>query len=146
MGNIAATPRDVARFFYLLANASLTTQASLDEMRTYHNLTEGFGAGGGKYGLGLMEIKFGAKDQRDVTGKVVNWTQSWGHVGEDWGSNMQFNGYFPNLGVAMALATNAAGPMNFSKGHRSNAGGLSCRLSNAVFQYLRPNEPALRCT
>ena len=41
MGNIAASPRDVARFFYLLANNTLTSAESLGQMRTYHNLTYG---------------------------------------------------------------------------------------------------------
>jgi hypothetical protein len=48
MGNIAATSGDVARFFFLLAKGKLTSASSLAQMRTYHNLTEGFGAGTGK--------------------------------------------------------------------------------------------------
>ena len=58
-------------------------------------------------------------NKRDVTEKAVNWTQNWGHIRKDWGSSMQFNGYFLNLGVGMALATNSLQPMNFTVGAKS---------------------------
>jgi hypothetical protein len=141
----------VARFFYLLAKAKLTSASALKQMRTYHNLTAGFGAGGGKYGLGLLSLgnSYGQKPQQDVTGKIVNWTDSWGHLGEDWGSSMQFNGYFPNLGVAMTLATNAEQEMNFSKGHPHGSYGdqrkLQCQLENAVLNFVHPSAPRLAC-
>jgi hypothetical protein len=118
-------------------------------MRTYHNLTAGFGAGGGKYGLGLLDFAYGRKPQKDVTGALVNWTASWGHLGEDWGSSMQFNGYFPNLGVAMALATNAETGMNFTKGHHDGSYGgqrkMQCQLENAVLKFVHPSAPGLAC-
>jgi hypothetical protein len=147
MGNIAATTRDVARFFFLLAKAKLTSAASLADMRTYHNLTQGFGAGRGSYGLGLLNLSFRGGPQRDSTGATVNWTDSWGHLGEDWGSEIQYNGYYPNLGVSMAMATNANRPMNFT-GNQSEYGNqpaLYCRLESAVLEFLHPDAPALAC-
>jgi hypothetical protein len=57
---------------------------------------------------------------------------------------MQFNGYFPNLGVAMALATNAERPMNFTKGYKQGS-SMICQLENAVLKFVHPSAAALAC-
>jgi hypothetical protein len=146
MGNIAVSPRDVARFYHLLGTGKLVSADSLAQMRDYKPLTVGFAKGTG-YGLGLIDFH---KTQKDVDGRVVNWTQAFGHVGEDWGSSISKLGYYPNLKASMALATNAVSPMNFTeaggKTKRGRVDGIFCAMENAVFQYLHPDQPALQCT
>ena len=148
-GNLAATPRDIARFFFLLDHGKLVSAHSLQQMRNYHNFSTGFKTGGG-YGLGLFDGN-GNRDnptQTDVTGAVVNWTYSFGHAGADWGSTSYHNGYYPNLGVGMALATNAAHGMNFTTGTAADdhADNLYCELFNVVLNFVHPNTPALNCS
>ena len=148
-GNLAATPRDIARFFFLLDHGKLVSAHSLQQMRNYHNFSAGFKTGGG-YGLGLFDGD-GNRDnptQTDVTGAVVNWTYSFGHAGADWGSTSYHNGYYPNLGVGMALATNAAHGMNFTTGTAADdhADNLYCELFNVVLNFVHPNTPALNCS
>jgi CubicO group peptidase (beta-lactamase class C family) len=148
MGNIAAAVQDAARFFYLLGNAQLTSPTTLTQMKNWHNITQGFGAGSLQYGLGLIH-QF-RQSTVDVTGAAVNWTQHWGHDGVDWGSKSTLNGYYPNLDAAMALAQNSESAMNFSgtNNYRESVTGhtqMHCRLENAVFQFLHPREPALKC-
>jgi hypothetical protein len=147
MGNIAVTARDVARFYHLLGSGKLVSGSSLAQMKDFKPLTTGFAKGSG-YGLGLFHFP---TRQTDVTGKTVNWTDCWGHPGEDWGSSIQNLGFYPNLkNASMALATNAIASMNFTlpaKERNENyfGYGVYCQLSNAVFQFLYPGEPALRC-
>jgi CubicO group peptidase (beta-lactamase class C family) len=157
MGNIAVTVEDGARFFYLLGSEQLTSADSLLQMQGWHNITQGFGVGSLQYGLGLINMRHQA--QNDVTGAAVNWTHHWGHDGVDWGSKSTLNGYYPNLGAAILLAQNAESAMNFSVPRQQGAvhtapppitlGGhaqMHCRLENAVFQFIHPDEPALACS
>jgi hypothetical protein len=111
-------------------------------MREYVPLTEGFAKGAG-YGLGLLDFP---NRQKDVTGKAVNWTVAVGHPGADWGSSVLQLGWYSNLNAGMALATNTAGPMNFTNGTEAiGASGVFCDLVNAVVQHLHPGQPELEC-
>ena len=150
MGNVAASARDVALFYHLLAHGKLVNDSSLAQMQDYRKMTpalDGFGAGG-YYGLGLLRTP--APVQRDVTGAIVNWTQNWGHLGIDWGSQMTMVGYYPNLNSSMVLATNGVQSMNFTTGVSMSSLAttpwvLQCELANAVLQFRHPGAPALRC-
>jgi hypothetical protein len=60
---------------------------------------------------------------------------------------MEQLGYYPNLQAGMTMATNAAQPMNFTGGDRSSfQETLYCELANAVFQFIYPDEAALKCS
>ena len=142
MGNLATSASDVARFYHLLGTGQLVSASSWAQMQAFKPLTQGFAKGAG-YGLGLIDIPPHIKD---ATGRTVNWTDSVGHPGQDWGSSIGELGWYPNLNASMALATNTAGPMNFTNGTETvGIGGVFCDLVNAVVQHLHPGEPKLEC-
>jgi CubicO group peptidase (beta-lactamase class C family) len=100
-GNMVATPRDVAKYFYNLldsdAPAPLVSQASRTEMTRFELLTKGWnsGRGGLKYGAGMMELQYGRTQKLAVLG----------HEGDTYGF-MSAQGYIPSLKGAFSIVAN----------------------------------------
>lgn len=100
MGNMAATARDVARFWWAVFREGLVSPASLHDMIGQFNpFTSGF-ALGLKYGTGLM--KYEPYSELNSTGSM----ELLGHVGLDYGSGFTLNGYSMTFNMSVALATN----------------------------------------
>mmetsp|Transcript_10614 Transcript_10614/g.27296 ORF Transcript_10614/g.27296 Transcript_10614/m.27296 type:complete len:592 (-) Transcript_10614:143-1918(-) len=141
MGNIAASARDIARFFYWVFHGRIVPQAQLAEMMDWHYFTTGFMTCPTTvptplkpvfcmgYGLGLMQtpITFpaapGACDKHHphclcagfgAHRQCQVYFTMQGHAGEDWGSSMPAVGFFPDLNVSISLSTNSAAAMNFT--------------------------------
>merc|ERR1711920_969841 len=95
-GNMVASPRDVAKFFYELLDdtiehdrtSQLLTDASRKEMVNFHTLTSGWNAGRLKYGAGLMELSYGFSRENRVHVQ--------GHEGDTYGF-LSSEGYVPTL-------------------------------------------------
>lgn len=102
-GNLVASPRDVAKFFYHLLDADaahgdakpLISDASRAEMTNLETLTAGWMAGHDKYGAGLMELTYGRSSH--VTLK--------GHEGQTYGFASS-QGYVASLKGAYSIASN----------------------------------------
>merc|ERR1712039_382077 len=109
------------------------------------------------YGYGLMKI-----EQRDyVNGSCpapfctcsgqqcfVNRTYM-GHGGEDWGSQVVFNGFLTNLNVSAVLAVgsypggvNASLTLHQNKQMKQRA---QCQIFNALYAHIIPRFPGLAC-
>ena len=62
----------------------LIAPSDLASMMQWHNFTKGW-IGPFEYGMGLVHY---VEPEYDVNGNRVNFTNHWGHPGEDWGSSM----------------------------------------------------------
>ena len=125
-GNVAMRPLDGARFAYSVFQAGLLNQSSIDQMLTFHALTDAFAAGYLAYGLGLEGTwdgvsKKGYPLQETSCGKSITVL---GHGGQDYGSAAAVHGYFPDLNVGMNLAV--------TSGSESSPMGMNCSLSYKV--------------
>ena len=153
MGNIATTPRDIARFIWWLFAGRVVPQQWLNEMTQWKYITRGWAKCAPDapqpeitcmgYGLGLMRNPhaFPVIDPTDCDrspGDCVCFPTSaanrtcyailieHGHLGEDWGSAMQVAGLFPRLNVSLVLGTNSASGMNFTGVSLGAWVGVSC--------------------
>jgi CubicO group peptidase (beta-lactamase class C family) len=105
-GNIAATPIDVARFYYELFHGRVVSNESLRSMATMHDSKIPFPK---IYGLGLMPVGAGVFGTAlPAAVDPANMTHTVGHAGGDWGSQAWINGYNSRLNLGISLATNAA--------------------------------------
>jgi len=147
MGNIAISPSDVSAFYHSLFAKKIINATSVESMMNWHNMSGGWGASM-RYGMGLLQFP---NMQRDATGRPTNATYVIGHPGIDWGSSMLTVGWYPNLNLSLALATNSDGALNFTTGVYAGHGGgqgvqaLTCRVVDAVVHFALPNHPPLSC-
>ena len=106
-GNIAARPRDVARFAHaVFGKRSLLNVTSLTEMVQFHEISDNFGAGLLAYGLGLEALWNGGTPSPMVTCGLSNY----GHAGLDYGSGGITNAYFPDLKLGVSIAITSCAP------------------------------------
>jgi CubicO group peptidase (beta-lactamase class C family) len=158
MGNVATTPLDMVKFWHaLLVDRSLLLPATLAQMMDFHQFSSGFSPGAGAgYGLGLMSV-----DQpMPVNGRcppplcICNFMSCTanitviGHMGMDWGSAMNFNGYVPQLGASVSMTTNALQGLNSSLFTHENQMLLQmpqCLVLDAIYTAKFPDFPGLNC-
>lgn len=100
-GNMVASPRDVAKYFYNLLDSNapvpIVSQHSRTEMTRFQLLTKGWnsGKGGLKYGAGMMNLHYGHTRKVAVLG----------HEGDTYGF-MSAQGYIPSLKGAFSIVAN----------------------------------------
>ncbi len=161
MGNIAAAPSDITRFYHALFGGQLLSPRSVAQMMEWMPLTVGFSTGT-PYGLGLMLQNVQATVDHScgrlpdcfcAYGKCEWNTQRLNHVGVDYGSGFYYLGYLPSLGVSFAIATNTGEQpmgMNSTIGVLENqallSAGFRCELMQVVIDLALPEEaPTLIC-
>ena len=127
-GNIGAAPRDVARFTHAAYSGgrdALLSPASVAQMTTFHPLTDGFGAFGLAYGLGLEgRWERLPNGSAAATPSVVCGTlgRALGHSGFDYGSGSELAHYFTDLQLGVSFA------MTSAVGEGSGLAGMNCSL------------------
>ena len=98
--------------------------------------------------MGLLTFPY---HQTLANGSDTNVTFLVGHPGADWGSGIMVVGHYPHLNASIALATNSAGALNFSKAARSRGQHsraefiAKCQIEDRLLQLLRPGFPHLTC-
>jgi len=106
-GNMVASPKDVARFFYNLLDedaagnsTGLLSSSSRKEMTDFKALTTGWGSGYLRYGAGLMDLSYGF-DYKNPQNRI----KVQGHEGDTYGF-VSSQGYIPSLKGAYSVVTN----------------------------------------
>lgn len=163
MGNIAATPADVTRFYHALFQGQIISEASLAQMMAWKPLTTGFEPGM-PYGLGLM---YGEIRLPLATHTCANLEQYgcechlfvgcalkvpyYSHAGLDYGSGMELLGWITKVNVSFALASNTGEMpmgMNSSLGVMENERIMYasyCPFLGAVLKAAIPGFPDTKC-
>jgi CubicO group peptidase (beta-lactamase class C family) len=104
-GNMVASPKDVAKFFYHLLDSDvahtdpqpLISDSSRTQMTDMKKLTTGWNAGKLEYGAGLMALSYGSSRSSRIS--VL------GHEGDTYGF-LSSQGYVPSMKAAYSVATN----------------------------------------
>ena len=115
-GNLAARPRDVARFTHAVYNG-LLSNASINEMTRLHPLTDGFAAWQLAYGLGLEAMWV---DGTAMPYQTCSAGPTFGHGGLDYGSGMPIGAWAPELKLGVSMAITA------SLSYGSTNTGMNC--------------------
>jgi len=162
MGNLAAAPSDLTRFYHaLLDEQSILSAASLQQMMAWKPLSKGFSTGT-PYGLGLMRqtMQIGVQGSScgrlpDCTcdgGQCVWRTANIGHPGADYGSTVMLVGHLPSLNLSFAVATNTGEqPMGINSTlglfeNRNLIRSIYCELFQlAVAMAIPSGAPQLAC-
>lgn len=141
-GNMVASPRDVAKFFYHTLDAEaahedaepLISDASRANMIDCKMLSKGWSAGYLKYGAGLMELYYGHRRSQVFVR---------GHEGDTYGF-LSSQGYVPTLKGGYSIASNTdnsapteAMPCYLLQTAQQTFGGssgtLGCKLQETEF-------------
>ena len=131
-----------------LAFEQIITKDSLSQMTRWRKFSGGWNANKASYGMGLLSFPL---HQTLANGSDTNVTFLVGHPGADWGSRIMVVGHYPHLNASIAIATNSAGGLNFSKAALSrdrNSPGefiAKCHIEDRLLQFLRPGFPHLNC-
>merc|ERR1712060_839116 len=107
-GNMVASPRDVAKFFYHLLDSDaahadpkpLISDDSRAEMTDFHTVTQGWEVGRLQYGAGMMNLSYGGRHYGQSSRVQVQ-----GHEGDTYGF-LTVEGYVPSLKGAFSIASN----------------------------------------
>ena len=157
MGNIAASPAAAVDFWDRLFGGQLLNQSTLVAMQAFAPFTQGFAAGQGEYGLGLLRqpMSFptlGACPPPlcvcDATGACMSNATLVGHPGVDWGSGMPISGHLPDFNATVGVAINALLGMNTSMNLRqSNAfmEAIECGVLDLLYRRQYPGFAGLLC-
>lgn len=122
-GNIAAAPRDIAHFYYLLGFSDVFVSPNTrTEMTSFGAFDMGW-TPGQPYGLGLMtfDYKTGSPPKTNPRARLI------GHGGADYGSQAIISGWNEELKFGLVLAINGDS-------------GMNCSFANFIDNYLWLNE------